>query len=335
MKIEPLSGPSIVQPSGSQSNEQMSARERAITKLMQSAENKPAEVQSFATSEQPKVQEPNRLKDNSVETGLAPSTEETSKVKTEEPLSSQYAVLARKEKALRERDRQLRAREEAVKAAQAPKAPATPSFDESKYISREKLQSDLFGTLSELGLTYDQIAAQATNAPTPEQVAFQQEMKALKDEIKALRGETENTKKTFEQQQQDSYKQAVNQIKSEANVLVKNNPEFETIRETNSVDDVVELIEKTFAKDGILLSVEEAAQEVESYLVDEALKISRIKKIQQRLAPSAPIASAPDAKNTDTLKQPQRKTLTNSVASTRQLSARERALLAFEGKLQK
>lgn len=335
MQIVPMANPSEpTGPVGAKVEQIQTARERAISKL--AAASMPVEA--------PKAEDVRQ--EHSIEEAVStPAVESTAPAKVaepavaEEPLSSQYAILARKEKAIRARDAQLRAREEAIKAKEVsvstPKAPESSSFDESKYISKDSLQKDLFGTLAELGLTYDQITAQATNAPTPEQVAFQQEMKALRDEIKSLRGETETQKKTYEQQQQDSYKQAVTQIRSEANILVKNSEAFETIRETNSVDDVVELIEKTFSQDGILLSVEEAAEQVEDYLIDEAMKIAKIKKIQQRLAPRAPTTPAPAQKQTGTSQQPQLKTLTNGVASTRKLSNVERAHLAFKGQLKK
>ncbi len=331
--IEPKAAAAAIPVPGAQSVDQVSARERAISKLIASATPTPelvapsvqaaVEPRQMDTVESPQVEAP------------APQVETKAPESTpDRVLSSEYAILARKEKALRARDQQLRTRELAIKASEEAKlAPKAPTFDESNYISKADLQKDLFGTLSNLGLTYDQITAQAVNAPTPEQVQYQQDMKALKDELKALRGEQDNTKKSWEQQQQDSYKQAVAQIKSEANALVTHNPTFETIKETNSVDDVVELIERTFKEDGLLLTVEEAATQVEDYLIEEALKIARIKKVQQRLQPAAP-AQAPQ-KATSQPQQQQMKTLTNSVSSTRQLSARERAILAATGQLKK
>jgi hypothetical protein len=72
---------------------------------------------------------------------------------------------------------------------------------------------------------------------------------------------------------------------------------------------------------------------VEDYLVDEAVKLANIGKIKKRLS-TAPAVPAKTEKQTPTNKQPQTmKTLTNATASTRQLSARERALLAFKGEL--
>lgn len=340
MKIEPKVGPSIHQATGITSESSDAARSRAIAMLSAQAANASAEVVEAAVVNPSSESVANENRQNNNAEGESPVVADASlaepkeeKAAAEKPLSSEYAILARKEKALRAKDQQIRAREVAIKAAEdAKNAPVKPVFDESKYISKDKLQNDLFGTLTEMGLTYDQITAQATNAPTPEQVALNQELKSLRDELKAIRGEQESTKKSWEEQQTESYRQAVNQIKNEASLLVNHNPDFETIKETGSINDVVELIERTFKEDGTLLTVEEAAKEVEDYLVEEALKISRIKKIQQRLNASAAPAAAL-AKPTEAPKQQQMKTLTNSVSSTRQLSSRERAILAAQRKL--
>lgn len=333
--IEPKAGATLQQPPGAQSVDQVSARDKAIARLMSNSQHSIPENEPAAASVQTGDSQPEDVRQNNISEGQsepAPQAE-TKASEPEKLLSSEYAILARKEKALRARDQQLRAREAVIKASEdARNAPKAPVFDESKYISKERLNQDLFGTLTELGLTYDQITQQAVNAPTPEQVALNQQFKAMQDEIKALRGEQDNTKKSWEQQQQDSYKSAVQQIKNEATALVTHNPAFEAIKETDSVGDVVELIERTFKEDGLLLTVEEAAQQVEDYLVEEALKIARIKKIQSRLNPPS---QASQQKSTEQPKQQQMKTLTNQVSSTRQLSARERAILAAQGKLQK
>lgn len=82
------------------------------------------------------------------------------------------------------------------------------------------------------------------------------------------------------------------------------------------------------------MSVEEAAQEVEDYLADEAWKLAQTKKIKSRYSNSS-ATNENTGKQSPSPNQQQQpmKTLTNNVSSTRKLSARERALLAFEGKL--
>lgn len=346
MKIENLGGQSSATPSAPSTAQ--SARERAISRLMGNSSSSPSAVpnQNSVSPEEmgaiaaPKVEKSEfekvteEAQKHSIEAESSPEPKAETKA-DEEPLSSQYAILARKEKAIRQREQQLKAREAAIKAQEETSkvsAPiAAPSIDESKYISREKLTSDPFGVLTELGMTYDQLTEAALNGPKPKEVELMNEIKAMREELKILKGETESTKKTFSEQQDSAYKQAVAQIRNEVRVLVDKDPNFETIKETGSSGDVVELIEQTFKEDGILLTVEEAAQQVEDYLLEEAMKLAKIKKIQQRLMPKAEAPKA-EVKTENKQSQPL-KTLTNAVGTSRQLSARERAILAMEGKL--
>jgi len=249
----------------------------------------------------------------------------------EEPLSSHYAALARRERALRQRERELKA----AQAKLQPKEPEKPTFDPSHYVDKDRLTKDPFKVLSELGLTYDQLTEMALNAPKPEQLAMMNEISALKAEIQALKGETESTKKSFEENQKAQREQALRQIKRDVVDLVRSGEEYELIKKTGSYNEVVELIEKTFDRDGYTLSAEQAAQEVEDYLVEQAEQLARSKKIQQRLAPKQQEAQVPKSPAEPKQNNTPLKTLTNAVSTSRQMSARERALLAFEGKLQR
>jgi hypothetical protein len=336
MKIENVAQPSLTPVHGTNTQYQQSAREKAIAMMQSQAQQTPVQNPSNITPEEmtaikaPSKQEHTQKSNN--ESPSSPEVAADTKTSTE-PLSSQYAILARKEKQLRLRDQQLRQREAAIKAASEKPAtpPSAPSIDESKYIALEKLKQDPIRTLLESGLTYEQLTEAAINGPRQEDMHTQNELRLLREEIAKLKGETESTKKSFEEQQTAQRQQAERQIRSDVVRLVQQDPAFETIKETRSVGDVVELITKTFDEDGILLTVEEAAQQVEDYLIDEALKLSKLKKIQQRMQP----ASTQPQKSTAQPQQQQMKTLTNSVGSNRPLSAKERALLAFEGKLTK
>lgn len=247
--------------------------------------------------------------------------------KTEEsPLSSQYAKLARQEKALRAKALELRAKEEALKAKEPVEAPK-PTFDPSKHISVEDFKKNPWKYVQDSGVTYDQLTQEALNAPTPEQMQQQQVISRLEAKIAELEGKVTGTDKRFEEQQQSQYKQAVTQIRNEVKTLVASDENFEMVKATNSVQDVVDLIEKTFQEDGILMTVEEAAKQVEEYLADEAYKLAQSKKIQNRLKPKAPEPAATPKQDASKQQQPI-KTLSNAISSSRQLSARERALAA-------
>jgi hypothetical protein len=262
------------------------------------------------------------------------TSEEAPPATKEEPISSQYAILARKEKALRARAAQqeqaYKSREAALQAREA-EISSKSNFDSSKYVSIEDLKRDSYGVLQKHGVSYDDISSQALASQSPEAQMLRQMREEMNAELQKVREEQANTRTAQEQQQAKAYQNALNQIRTEASQLVSSDPTFETIKETGSVNDVVDLIERTFKEEGRLMTVDEAAQQVEDYLVEEALKISRIKKIQSRLGAQT-VQKTAEIKQTAPVEEANKlKTLTNSVGNTRPLSAKERALLAFKG----
>lgn len=334
MKIETTSGPAINQPPSASAA--ADRRAAAIAKLtggdnqtQQTSVPNPSQVAPEDIHGALSTQSGENSTNEGVSNDNPPEATESSEP-AEEPLSKQYAIIARKEKALRTKMQEVKAKElELATREQALKSQPQAKIDESKFIALDKLQQDPITTLLRAGISYDQITQMVLNQPQMDP-ATKVMMDELKSEINRLKGDQEEFKKTSQNQQTQAYKQAVAQIRSEAQALVRNDEAFETINATGSVDDVVQLIEETFKADGILLSVEEAAREVEEYLVEQAAKFGRLKKVQQRLAPTkqeAPKSQAPAGQQT------QMKTLTNAVGSTRQLSAKERAILAFKGEL--
>jgi hypothetical protein len=339
MIIEQKSAPNQISPANAKANPQASTpRDRAIAKILEGAANTqqaPVSNPSNVSPEEIGALRPNLGQSNSNEAPTSSEPEAAPKA-PEEPISSQYAILAKKEKALRLRDQQMKAKEAEIRAreeALRPAAPKAPEFDPSKYVAREELTKDPFSVLADLGLSYDQLTEMALNAPKAQDVATRNEIASLKAELAAIKGAQEKTNKSLEEQSSNSYKQALTQIRRDVTDLVTNDPYFETVAKTGSVSDVVELIERTFNEEGVLLSVEQAAKEVEDHLVDQLTSYtSRIDKIKKRLQPQASTQAAPKQ---ETNKQPQLKTLTNSVSSSRKLNARERAIAAMEGRLNK
>jgi len=344
MKLEPLAAPAIVQPTNTTVASRTAAGQRAI-EMIQNGGSPQAQQHPVQNPTQISPEEASAVRSaraapkdqNSNNESLPPQGQEETKAE-EQPLSSRYAALARQERANRLKDQQIRQERATLEAEKAKiaaeRSKPTSQFDESKYVSKEDLLRDPIRTLLNQGLTYDQLTEAAINGPSQENMATQNELRALREEMKALKGETENTKKSFEEANTAQRTQAKRQIRADVARLVQVDPAFETIKATRSVGDVVELITKTFDEDGILMTVEEAAQQVEDYLLDEALRLTKLSKVQSRLAPRAP---APDAtpKATAQPQQQQMKTLTNSVNASRPLSAKERAILAFENKLKK
>lgn len=264
-------------------------------------------------------------------------TEKPQEKKQEDPaLSRQFAQLARQERALRQKTQQqqieFQKQQDAFKVERAAFEAKMKDY-ETGYISKSQFKADPLSVLANEGVSYDELTQQILNQqPTDPRV--QATINRLESKIKQLEEGAENAQKSYTEQQQQAYQSAVKQIEVDARNLIRHDPNFETIKATGSVKDVVELITETYNKDGVLLSVEEAAQEVENYLVDEAMKVTRIGKIKKRLEESNASANKAPQK---TQAQPQQKqtmkTLTNATSSQRQLSAKERAILAFKGEL--
>ena len=325
MIIQPVANPTG-SANTSDANAAADARARAIALI--SGQTPQVNQNNISPEEQ------GALKNNDTSVSSQSTAEATEAPSSEEkPLDPQYTALARKERALRARvaqqTEQLKAREAALSAREA-EINAKSTQDLSNYIQKDKLKQNAFQVLSELGLTYDDITNQAVAQQSPEWQAFAQMKQEMQEELQKVREEQANTRKSYEQQQAQAYQQALSQIRNEARDLVKSDPSFEAIRATGSVNDVVELIERTFNEEGTLMTVEQAAQAVEDYLTEEATKLSKIEKIQKRL--NAQTQSPNNSKQQPVATQ-QMKTLTNSVGAQRPLSARERALLAFKGEL--
>lgn len=346
MKVTPVAGPAKVAENLAPSNATASAaRDRAIARLVgsqpqaaQAASPTPPEVAIAEAKANVSAAPVVEGQSESTEAPQAEVPAAAPPAKAEEPISSQYAVLARKEKAYRAKvqaqEATLKAKEAALAEREA-KIAAQSSTYEKDYIPKAKLTEDTIQTLLEAGISYDKITEMALQQSTPMDPQTKMIIRQMQEEIKSLKAETEGTKKSISQGQEDSYKQAVNQIRQDVATLVKEGTDFEAIRETGSVSDVVELIEKTFKEDGVLLTNEEAARQVEEELVERISKYARLSKIQQKTQTASKPSPEKTVQNSGEKQSQPPKTLTNGLTNTRQLSARERAILAFENKLNK
>lgn len=339
-----------------------SARERAIAKLqgtsitVEAKETKtlePAkqESQVAETTLESAIEAAQEVHKNTTESVEAaseePATSEETKVDaskeaSKDPLSSQYAVLARKEKALRakvqEQNAAMQAKEAALKAREDALSAKDNQYKQG-FVSKEDFAKNPWKYLAESGITYDQLTEMALNQSKADP-AVTAKLEALEAQLKSEREERlkyeESFKKNQEEQQSAAYKQAVETIRRDASTLVKSNAEqYEMIASTESVNDIVDLIEQTWKEDQVLMTVEEAAAEVEKYLEEEALKLARLKKVQNKLqTPGAKTVTFKESE-ANQAKQPQMKTLTNAIGAQKPISARERAILAMRGELKK
>ncbi len=350
MKVTPIANAHAIQTPNTQGMTAATARATAkLQATMQPKAPAPAintQQEAVANPNQVSVEELSAITSQTTETPVESTIsedqtqetapEETAAPKADPALSRQFAQLARQEKALRAKAHQqaqeFKQREEAIRAREQALTATKP--DLTSYISKDRLKTDPLSVFAEAGLSYDEITQQILTQQ-PRDPRTEAHIARLEAKLAALEEGAQTAQKTYQEQQQAQYQAAVKQISTDAKKLVFTDPNFETIKATGSVKDVVELITQTYEKDGVLLTVEEAAQQVEDYLVDEAMKITQIDKIKKRMA--AANASKPKSEvktqATSGQTQPAMKTLTNATASQRQLSAKERAILAFKGEL--
>lgn len=236
-------------------------------------------------------------------------------------------ALARKERQLYQQHKKMKAEIESERAALR-----TRQTDyETNYVPKSRLTEDPLSVLSDNGITYEKLTEMLLSGHNSQDPAY----KALKSEIRAIREQHENEKKQAQENAQQQQQQVIESLKQEAKVLVDTNPEFETIKSLDLSDAVSELIVETFNSEGRLMDVEEAAREVEAHLVEQGIKFNSIKKIQDKLKPSAPVSAET---NVQSQPGPQIKTLTNSLPSQVAKRAsdkerRERAMAAFRGEV--
>lgn len=224
-----------------------------------------------------------------------------------QPLSPQLALLAKQRRALQVRERELRQREQAMQSQTG-----------QSMIDSARLKSEPLSVLLENGVTYDQL----TEAILANSGQGNSEINSLKAEIEALK---KGVDQKFIDQNTQAEQQVLAEMKREANQLVRDD-NFEFIRETRSVPTVMDLIEKTYRKTGEVLDVSEAMRLVEDELYKDAQRLASLKKMQLQQVQQQP--------------QPQQRqygmrTLTNRHTSSVPLSAKERALAAFNGTLRR
>lgn len=239
----------------------------------------------------------------------------------EKTISPQYAQIAKRERMVRRQLEELKQREAAFKNREQDLL--------TRYVPKDQIAEDFrtdpLGSMKKYNLSYDQLTAQVLNGPTPQE----QTVAELRREIAALKGGMDETKELITKQEAQRYEQAIHQIRTETKVLVENDPNFEMVKEMRAGETVVELIQETFKKTGTVMSVEEAAREVEEYLLEEILRVAKGKKIQGKMMSTPAAATEPMAQTNSA------KTLTHASLSSgsKGLSNYERAMLAFKGEL--
>ncbi len=345
MKIQPIATPAVaIAPAGTNSSTAQDARARAIARLTDQSpvQNQnaiaPEELGAItATSGQNHSDE--EIQAQTAEVDSSTEVVEEPAKPVEEPLSAQHLALIRREKALRaqaqKQEQAYKAREQALIEREAQLAkPSAPDY--SNHVSKDQIKQNALQVLADAGVSYEELTQQILNQ-SPVDPRAEARAAALEAKIAKLEQAAEDAKKSQATAQDEQYKAALLQIESDVQEMVDAGDDYEMIKVTNSTKDVVDYIEAHFKKTGKVMDSEMAAQRVEEYLLEEAEKLAKTKKMIKRLTPAtstqAPVTQAQTASAMSQKQVPQMKTLTNTNSSSRQMTARERALLAFRGEL--
>jgi hypothetical protein len=197
---------------------------------------------------------------------------ETPVVATETPaeevtLSPKVSALARKEQA-------QRAREKAI--AEKERTFAEKMADADKYHQlKTKLAAKDYSAAEELGLTYEEYVKHELNKEASKDPA-QERVRQLEEKLSAL-------EKAREEDAVKEYQANQALWKNEIKKTVTENEEFSTIKDLGAEDIVLKHINDSFEEDGLELSVEEAAKEIEEALLERANKFASVTKLKNKV----------------------------------------------------
>lgn len=226
-----------------------------------------------------------------------------------QPLSPQAAALARARRALQVKERALLEREKALEGKK-------PS--DGDYVSVADLIAKPLEVLLAKGVTYEQL----TQAVLASQDGA--DIRNLEAKLKAME---EGFDKKLSDRDAQTETQVLDEMEREARRIADTDPEFEAIKARNGVKFVRDLIHRTYKESGDVLDVRDAMKMVEDELFAESLKLANLKKVQSKLAPQpAPIPPT---------QQQRQRTLTNRDTASVPMSAKARALAAFNGTLKR
>ena len=227
--------------------------------------------------------------------------------------------------------KQLAARERAawaeIKRLKAEKAELESKPSPQPGLTPEQVVSLLRTDPSALGLTYEDLGQMYLNKDAPVDPLMQR----MQAKIEELEGKLNNAASEAQKSQESAYNQALKQIELEAKALVSKSDAYEVTRSQGAESAITKLIELTYNEEGILMDIEDAAAQVEAHLEQEAIAlINRSQKLKNKLVPASP-THAQGAPKQSTNQQRQQTTLTPAMsqASPKPLSARDRAIAAF------
>lgn len=260
-----------------------------------------------------------------VEPPVASPTAGATETKPEGLEATRFAALARKEKALVDRQQAIKAQESALEARSA----LASEFERLKASAR----LDPVAALSALGITPDDVNQFVLNdkRPTPDA-----NVKAIRDELDAFKKQSAAAELARVESEK---KRLIDEFDSGVLDFVKSNTEQYELTNLNDAGRLVlDVIKETFETSGRLMQTSEAADLVEKYLEEQVDRNLQTKKLKARVQLQSSQPPKETEKPADPASQP---SLTNRLTASgqsftssqnKESDRMARALAALEGR---
>jgi len=234
---------------------------------------------------------------------------------SEQDYSSRFAALSRREKLLIEKERKLKEIESKYKDNDS----NYQSWEEKKA----KFKSNPNSLFEEVGMSFDELVKhqlgieekelEKSNDPNEMYKRLKADLQAeleAKDKAKA-----ESEEKFKKEQEERENSQIIETFKSEmVDSIKKNADKYELINYQQNFDLVFDVIQQYFDEHEEVLSIDQAADHVESYLESLVEGATKLKKFQSKFASKAEPTQMPESANkTIPAQDSAPKTLSNSL----------------------
>lgn len=200
-----------------------------------------------------------------IKTDSEPVAESPATTEESVRLSPQLSILARKEQALVKERLAIKAEREQM---------ASDLADAAKFKQlKTKMSAKDFSDMEELGLNYEDYVKHVLN---------KQETEDPKEKrVQELEAKLQSLEKTLEESAANNYEETIAEYRKEISKLVSDNSDFSTIKGLKREDAVLQLILDAFEKDNEELTVAEAAQQIEEYLVEYGNTFTSLPKFKK------------------------------------------------------
>jgi hypothetical protein len=217
--------------------------------------------------------------------------------KQEDFLAPKFAALTRKEKEVRAREAALKARETEASKRWAEIESKSKSVAETEAGLLAEMKRNPLKFMEKHGLSFDQMTEMQLNEQNPTPQMMIERMKAELDEkyskeLAELKGSLTAKEKAAQDQ---AVERAVSEYKASISTFIKENAEtYELVANNDATDLMFETAENFYQQTGQVPDLSKLAAAVEEHLEEQAREIFKLKKFQT----AQPKATAPKTAQT-------------------------------------